>query len=471
MMRFWPRSLANRTALLLLLGLAIVQAAGLAIHALDRVDLQKFAQSRLIAERMRALSRATFQAEPEDRAEAIADVNLPDGMSATVDTAPTARDAPPLPQHMRAMLNIDNWGPMRARRSIERRSHHDDRHEERHEERRRQSDAPVYREGEDYFVATDAPEEYLVSLRLPDEGWLNIRAKLQPPRPWHSPKLLLAFLLMSVTAAVLSLWAVRRLTNPVRTLARAADALGRNVNASPLPETGPSEVATAAVAFNTMAARIRNFVKDRTDMLAAIGHDLRTPITRLRLRAEFMDDDEQRDKMLSDLAEMEAMISSTLAFARDDATAEPAHALDLAALIRTITDDAGDTRPELAERITCTAPEHMTVKARPLALKRALTNLVSNALNYGNAAYVTLHAPQGGIVRIDIDDNGPGIPPDRIEQMFMPFQRMEGSRNRETGGTGLGLPITRNILRAHGGDVVLSNRPEGGMRATVTLPV
>jgi hypothetical protein len=154
-------------------------------------------------------------------------------------------------------------------------------------------------------------------MRLPDSDWLNVTVRMEPLRPWHSPTFLAAFLLMTVAAAALTLWAVRRLTAPVRTLAAAAEALGRDVNAPPLPEDGPSEVATAAAAFNTMAARIRRFVQDRTELLTAIGHDLRTPITRLKLRAEFVEDDEQRGKILADLEELEAMVSATLAFGRD----------------------------------------------------------------------------------------------------------------------------------------------------------
>jgi signal transduction histidine kinase len=269
---------------------------------------------------------------------------------------------------------------------------------------------------------------------------------------------------------LLILWAVARLMRPVRLLAEAADRLGRDVNAPPLPEGGPSEVATAARAFNVMAGRIRRFVADRTQMLAAIGHDLRTPITRLRLRAEFMDDDEQRRKMLSDLDEMEQMIAATLAFARDDAAAEPASPIDLAALCRTVADEAADARPELAEAISFDGPERLTVRARPIALKRAIANLVSNALAYGGAARLTLSARDGGTVRLAVEDDGPGIPEAELEGVFAPFKRLEASRNRETGGTGLGLTIARNILRAHGGDVVLANRPGGGLRAVASLP-
>jgi signal transduction histidine kinase len=243
------------------------------------------------------------------------------------------------------------------------------------------------------------------------------------------------------------------------------------VNANPLPEKGPTEVATAARAFNTMAERIRRFVSDRTQMLAAIGHDLRTPITRLRLRAEFLEDEELRKKMLADLAEMEAMVTTTLTFARDDAATEPSVPLDLAALCRTVLDEAQDAHPDVEESaFTYRGPERLTVHARPVALKRALANLVGNALAYGGAARVKLDPPAGGIARLEVQDDGPGVPETELEAVFAPFRRLEGSRNRETGGVGLGLPIARNILRAHGGDVVLRNKPGGGLSALVTLP-
>ena len=230
-----------------------------------------------------------------------------------------------------------------------------------------------------------------------------------------------------------------------------------------------------------MAARIRRFVQDRTDLLTAIGHDLRTPITRLKLRAEFIEDDEQRGKVLADLEELEAMVSATLAFGRDARTGEPVSALDLAELLRTMLDEAGDARPEAAARLAYEGPPHLTVRARPLALKRALTNLVSNAVMYGGGARVRLVPPAsagaaGAMLTIEVEDDGPGIPPGELERVFEPFHRGEPSRNRETGGVGLGLPIARNILRAHGGDVVLANRPRGagagsgGAKATVTLP-
>jgi signal transduction histidine kinase len=330
--------------------------------------------------------------------------------------------------------------------------------------------APFRLRPRETHFAADGPSGFVASMRLPDGEWLNIRAQLPRARPWHSETFLLAFIAMTAAGVGLILWAVTRLTRPVRVLAEAAERLGRDVNAPPLDETGPSEVATAAHAFNTMAARIRRYVADRTQMLAAIGHDLRTPITRLRLRAEFMEDDEQRRKMLADLDEMEQMIAATLTFARDDASAEPSISLDLAALCRTVADEAADARPEHAEAIGYEGPERLALRARPVALKRAIANLVSNAVAYGGAARIRLEAPERGLVRLAIEDDGPGIPERELEAVFAPFRRLEESRNRETGGTGLGLPIARNILRAHGGDVVLRNRSGGGLTAVVTLP-
>jgi signal transduction histidine kinase len=451
---FWPGSLAGRTALVLLLGLTLVQAAGLLIHALDRVDLQRFAMAREISARASGIWRTLVLAPPERRAQLLADIELPPGLLATLDAEPLVpAGLPPPPAPVMRLFRIEQ-----LQRQVPRAFRP-------YEIRVAPLDLPRH-----YGVPAEPgrPGDWAASLKLSDGTWLNMQVRLLPPRPWHSETFLVAFAVMTVTAALLTLWAVRRLTRPVRALADAADRLGRDVNAPPLPERGPAEVARAAHAFNTMAERIRRFVGDRTQMLAAIGHDLRTPITRLRLRAEFMEDDEQRRKMLADLDEMEAMVAATLAFARDDAAAEPSVPLDLAALSRTVLDEASDLRPELAERITYSGPERLVVQARPVALKRALANLVGNALAYGGAARLTLTA--GEQVRLEVADDGPGIPPEQLEAVFQPFRRLEGSRNRETGGTGLGLPIARNILRAHGGDVVLRNGPDCGAVAVATMP-
>jgi signal transduction histidine kinase len=165
------------------------------------------------------------------------------------------------------------------------------------------------------------------------------------------------------------------------------------------------------------------------------------------------------------------MVSATLAFGRDMTIEEPVSSIDLAELARTILDEAADARPESADQVGYAGPDHLPVRVRPVSIKRAITNLVANALNYGGSAHVTIAPPEAGAVTLLVEDDGPGVPPSELERIFQPFQRMEESRNRETGGMGLGLPIARNILRAHGGDVTLGNRIGGGARATVTLPV
>jgi signal transduction histidine kinase len=270
---------------------------------------------------------------------------------------------------------------------------------------------------------------------------------------------------MIVAVVILSAMVVYRLTAPLRVFAQAAHRLGTDVNAAPLNEAGPIEVRRASNAFNEMQGRIRRFVEDRTQMIAAISHDLGTPITRLRLRAEFIEDEAQKQKILSDLEEMDRMISSTLTFARDDSVQEPRTLVDLAALIRSICRDLSDAGL-MAE---CERHEPLSYSCHPTALRRALTNLIENAAKYGEGARVSImNDAQEVIVRID--DLGPGIPEDQLENVFRPFHRLESSRSRQTGGTGLGLTVARTIVRAHGGEITLQNRSEGGLRVQVALP-
>ena len=441
--RLWPRSLAGRTALVLVAVLVAAQAVGLTIHAWDNLELQRLANGRDIGTRIVALYRAVVVQPPDAWAGIVRDTELPEGLRVTLDAVdPRTEQDAALPDVQRLVRPYLGMGmlplPLRPHAIAVR---------------------GEYAPG----------QTLLIGVEMPDERWMTAHVTPMPARPWHSQRFVLAFLIMTVTAAVLAWWAVRRLTAPLRLLAGAAERLGRDVNAAPLPEGGPTEIAAAAAAFNTMADRIRRFVADRTFILTAIGHDLRTPITRLKLRAEWMDDDEQRRKMLADLDELEAMVSATLAFGRDVAGSEPPTRLDLPALLRTVLDEASDARPGANTSLSYEGPETYPIMARPVALKRAIANLVGNALAYGGSVRVML-CPADGATAVQIDDDGPGIPPGDMDRVFEPFQRGEGSRNRETGGTGLGLPITRNILRAHGGDVTLANRAGGGLRATVVLP-
>ena len=304
------------------------------------------------------------------------------------------------------------------------------------------------------------------SIRFGENIWLNARVDLDLTEASERNRPFLWTTALTLLIAGLAIYAVRRATKPVSLFAMAAERLGIGLNAAPLPETGTGEVRRAARAFNTMQSRLKRFVQDRTQMLAAISHDLRTPITRMRLRAEFVEDSEQRDKMLSDLDDMEAMISATLAFARDDAANEPAAPTDIAALIARIVSDEA----EAGHATSYSGPDSMDLTIRPLGLKRALTNIIENAVKYGSCADVSL-SKAGDAIEILVDDKGPGIPDAEKEQVFTPFFRLEGSRSRDTGGTGLGMTIARNAIRSMGGDIELLDRAEGGLRTRVTLPV
>lgn len=304
-----------------------------------------------------------------------------------------------------------------------------------------------------------------ISYQLSDGTWLNFSAPAVVPKPLWRSHYVVASVFSTILVVLISLWLVRRSTGSLALFARAAERLGLDVNAPALTEKGPSEVQRAARAFNEMQRRLQSFVRDRTHMLAAISHDLRTPITRLRLRAEYMGDPEQQSKMLADLEEMEAMISAALNFARDAVTDEPRVRLDLASLVQSACDDAVDAGGD----VTCEAPDHYACEGRPLALKRMMDNLIANAVKYAHGARVVVAQGDGGAV-IRVLDDGPGIPTEMMDKVFDPFVRVEGSRSRETGGVGLGLSAVRSIARAHGGEVALINRPEGGLEVRVSLP-
>ncbi len=313
----------------------------------------------------------------------------------------------------------------------------------------------------------DRGQAFYVSMQLMDGTWLNFAFASVRSLPLSSVSHLLVLGVGISALLVFGVVAMRLITRPIDRLATAAEELGRGGQPEDVPESGVSEVRRAASAFNRMRDRIRRMIEDRTQMIAAISHDLRTPITRLRLRAEFVEDPEEQQKMLADLDQMEAIIRSTLAFAREDNDAEPTTVIDLAALLREVAEGHPPARLNLVRNSD--AETSVMILARPTALRRCLNNLVENAIRYGNSAEISLF-DRPDAVEIAVDDRGPGIPEDRIADVFRPFVRLEGSRNRDSGGAGLGLAIVRSVVLAHGGTITLENRKEGGLRALVRLP-
>lgn len=307
---------------------------------------------------------------------------------------------------------------------------------------------------------------YALAIDLPDRSWVLFIAQtrswgLQPGARYA----LTAGFVLLCSLAVAAL-ASRRLARPMERFARQAQRFGRDVDAPAMDITGPVEIRVAAQAFNDMQERVQRYVTARTELLAAISHDLRAPLTRMRLRGEFIADAEQQRKLFRDVDEMQAMVDASLRFFRDDSEREPTTRFKLSELISTVVDDLRDEGHDVAfeER------PGITYTGRPLALRRALSNVVGNALKYGVRAHVTLNVTTDA-VEIDVDDEGPGIVPELREAVFRPFYRIESSRNRATGGVGLGLAAARSALRAHGGDVVLSSADTGGLRARLILPL
>jgi signal transduction histidine kinase len=284
---------------------------------------------------------------------------------------------------------------------------------------------------------------------------------MTPVAQWLPYVLVLQLLLLIVCC-----WfAVRQSIRPLVALADAADALNPNAKAAPLDEGGPTEVARAARAFNAMGERIAHFVAERVQILAAISHDLQTPITRMKLRAEMAEDSEEKRKMVNDLAEIQTLVQEGLAYARSTSgEGEKASRIDLGSFVESLVYDYQDT----GKNVTIEQNVGGAIVTRPHALRRILTNLVDNAIKFGGAAEVSVRRERDAVL-IDVMDRGPGIPDDKLDAVLQPFVRLEGSRSRETGGTGLGLAIAHQLSVAIGGSLKLRNREGGGLAAEIRI--
>ena len=315
-----------------------------------------------------------------------------------------------------------------------------------------------------------AEERYLIApfqlgISRPDGRWLIVEPKPSLKlTPWQQSTLTWLALSTLALAPIAYLFA-RRLASPIAQFAAAAERLGRDPHAAPLIIRGPAEISVAVRAFNDMQERLARYVDDRTAMIGAVAHDLRTPLTRLRFRAESAPD-ELRAKMAADIGEMEAMISGTMAFVRDASQPTTRTRLELSSLLESLADEMSET----GQDVVVEQADRIVIDGDPLALRRLFNNLLENAVKFGRLARVRVFADPVNAV-VEIDDQGPGLPKAELEQVFEPFYRREVSRSRETGGIGLGLAVVRSVARAHGGDVGLENRMKGGLTARVRLPL
>nr|WP_218583977.1 ATP-binding protein [Pseudomonas akapageensis] len=310
-----------------------------------------------------------------------------------------------------------------------------------------------------------AQARYVVLVQLRDSSWLSFTP---PERTWGlSEGMRIAVITaLGLVATLLVAWlATRQLANPLQRFASAARRFGADLSAPPIDLEGPHEIRQAIIAFNTMQAQIQHFIAERTHMLAAISHDLRAPLTRMRLRCEFMEDLEHQRKLIRDVEEMQLMINAALGFFRDETHLEQTTAFDLSELLQTIIDDFRDQGID----VDFAGPAHLVYDGRPLGIKRVIVNLLENAVKYAQRPRIELSGDDRSI-RIEVSDEGPGIPEHALERVFDPFFRLEASRNRDTGGVGLGLSAARAIVREQGGELTLRNRKGAGLIARVELP-
>ena len=470
-MRLLPRSLFARITLVLLGGLLIAQLLSFAVHMHDRGELLAQASGMQSAQRIADIVRLLDTLTPAERARIVKVLSAPP-LSVSLERGPLAPAVADSESGGHAVFfasllrryvgnertvtvgmarggPVGGSGPMRG---MHRSDDDDDDHG---------WWPPMMRHG----GAAGGGLTFVAQVTLQD-GTLATFDTRPPQATENWPfRLLLSIGLLLAAVIVVSLIAVRWATRPLKTLADAADELGRNINRPPLAETGPTEVASAARAFNTMQSRLAAWLRERTQVLAAMSHDLKTPITRLRLRAELLEDAQLRTKFENDLREMEAMVASALDFLRGMDNGEVVRPVDVHALLESLQADLQETGGVVTIEGHAASP----YPGRPQALKRCLANLLENAIKYGGTAKVVID-DNAERLQISILDEGPGLPPDQLEKVFEPFYRVEGSRNRDTGGTGLGLAIAKNVVELHGGRITLSNRSEGGLAAMLSLP-
>ena len=334
-------------------------------------------------------------------------------------------------------------------------------------------------------AGVDDDPDLAIALRLPG-GWFNSAQRPLANNQWWWKPLRFSIPVSTLPVLVIGIVFVRRIVRPIKALSAGAERVSRG-EYEPLALSGPREAREVTASFNLMQARLTRYLEDHKRMLASISHDLRSMVTSLRLRAELVDDDEVRGGMQRTLRDMAAMIEETLRFSRDDACDEPTIGIDVAAMAAEIAADqaaqgrdvalASASPSASAASASCAGagePHSLPCRCRPLAIRRALTNLVDNAVRYGRCARIAVVPARidGGrdAIRITVDDDGPGIPAAQLDDVFKPFYRLDASRQPELGGVGLGLAIARSCIDAHGGKVTLSNRPTGGLRATILLP-
>ncbi len=443
----WPRSLSGQIALLIALALFVAQAVNFALLYQGHAQLM---QQTVVGP---AVTRYVDAAERLNRGQPLED-NRPGRIELVPESPvfPKAPHSPPIENAIRAGLRDAGMGDLRIETEI-RPVRPDDPGLERfgrpRAERLRRSGAVM-----------------IVAMELPGRGWLVVHAPWPHSDGWLFLQLAGQTLILYVVLLLPMLWATQRISRPLRELAEAARRFRPGHNSADVRESGPPDVRAVIAAHNALQQRVTAMLDEKDRMLGAIGHDLRTPLAALRVRIESVEDEADRARMADTIEEMNRTLDDILSLARLGRPSEAETDVDLAALVDAVAEDFVD----LGQPVSFLPTERLTLKLRPSLMRRAVRNLIENAVKYGGQAEVRVERSAHAAIVV-VADNGPGIPADRLDAVFDPFTRLESSRNRDTGGIGLGLALARAIAREAGGDITLANRPGGGLDARLTLPI
>ena len=461
-----PRSLPGWVLLIVISGLLAIQISTLSIVSRERVASNNVLDLLRLSDRALLLTKLMYMEKPEQRTRMAAELSVPPHVMTTSDSSAITSSIP-ADDEMAELEDIivgrlSRYGVEDARLGREL----GQAHPSPNAVQRSEAMGSVERELLDLSSDITNSDTFVGSIEFKDGQWLNFTMQATPLSPILNINSLPLYGSVAALVVLLSIWSLRRLTAPYRALESAVRRIGEDLKSPPLDERGSSEYKSAARAVNTMQAKLKEYVADRELLAAALAHDLRTPLTRIRLRLEMLRDSPARTALMHNLTDIEAISASVLDFANYEAKDETSERLDFWSLVDSIADGnpnvVFDGEPGHAHGLIC--------YGQAIALRRCVTNLIDNGVKYGGKVRLALWRDGHRIV-LAIDDDGPGIPEAQMEALFRPFNRLERSRNRQTGGFGLGLTIARNIARRFGGDIVLSNRTGGGLRAELSLPL
>jgi signal transduction histidine kinase len=460
-MRWLPRSLSSRLVIVFVGGLILAQVVSLSILLHDRGEFLARASGMQSIMRVIDIAQLLDSSDAAERERIIRVLRSPQLRIGLQGNAPQLKQLAqePSPQEsvflsmLRHKLGRDReiWVDIRARSPEQVRP---SRSAYEHGEHRARSE-----------IRGGGAPALLAHVRLVDGVWLSVDSTLEPQTMSWPLRAVVSALVLLLAVIGLAWFGVRWVTRPLKNFAQAAERLGENIDRAPLAETGPTEVASAARALNEMQARLSKYLSDRTRILTAMSHDLKTPITRMRLRAELLEHEVTQAKFKQDLAELESMVSGTLDYMRGVQDGEPLRDIDINALLNGLQADC----QELGQVVTIDGFAKSDFLGRAQSLKRCLANVIENGIKYGQTAHIRI-TDSAQVLQIVVEDEGVGVPATELPNLFEPFYRVEASRNRDTGGTGLGLSIARSIAVLHGGSLTAENTEHRGLRLTLSLP-